>query len=357
MPLPIEPTASTDQEVVEQETVETEVDNEETPPEGAEPEGEDLDLENIGESELQKALEKASQLDTEEEATTETDGDGGEAQETKSDAEGEEQQETPEGDDKSGEEELSPEQKQEKQLNDTKTAFHNARRQVNELTLENEDLNRQLEEAKTGASQFQKLSAEEEEALKYDDTDKYVEYKMAERAHESKVEQAAAQKEQQENERLGRQQWLNIAEFISQAKGIDLSSVENFWSEEQYPDEFREYVNSEEFGKFKKFAADHFGIDENSTRVLTTENLSSAYKLFNFDKSIAEARAEGGDKAVDAIKNAANNGSRLDKTSRDRGSTQHRKASDLAQSDIAPMGEAELDEAIAKMKEEGEWIG
>ena len=269
-----------------------------------------------------------------------------------SDEDGEGSKDKPKGDPETDKEDGEP-QGPEKALKDTQRAFHEKAQEVAKLKRELEAKKLELEKAKLEKDGgFKKLSEDELAELRIDDPDEYIKYRDALKEHEEKVQQLEATAVTSKAEEAGRANLTNAISVFAELNGWDLSKVTDPYDQSQYPPEVAEFFRSADFQKFDKFVTDTFVPNEEG--VYTAETLKNAHFLMNRDTILAERQLDASRKTVDAIKRAANGGSRLDTVPKDKSDTTqglNKPASEYTQQEIEEMGDKQFalyEEALAR---------
>ena len=194
------------------------------------------------------------------------------------------------------------------------------------------DLEKQLEQQrhedrKKDLGSFKQLSEEEQEDLKLQDPDAYVDYKL-------KEERVADKKEKfkQEDQEFSQNQQLNeLNDFIFDKFGFDVKPETAKELDEVLPVAIREKVD-------KKLEA-LFGKD----RVYTAEQINIVYDHVTKDDAIFQAKIAARQDLADSLDGAKFGSSRLDNNRPTNGRTpRQRKPEDVPLNDIHNMGEEEF---------------
>jgi len=306
----------------------------------------EMDVENLSEEELDDALKEAEQ---EEPGTSE--GDKDESADVKDSEElGQEEKEPEQEEENADNEEEAGEEKKDP-LKETQRAFHKGRRELKDAQLKITELEEKIKLLQSGNSEFKELSQEKLEELKYDDTDKYLEYLEKKRQHDADRAETERKQAETSAEIQTQRQMLNTFEFIQESVGIDFSEVKNPLDIESYPpdiaNQIQEYAKSEEFRKLEAFVRENFKPGKDG--VFTAQQLRAANKAVNFDILAAKERAKAANTTVEKIKKAANGTSKLNGSPRDDKATDRKPIESLTQEDIELMGENELNSYLEEV--------
>jgi len=335
------------------------------------------DLEDLGQSELDKALDESeTSEETKKEADTSatedtdtkpeekesddatTQGDPGGEEDKKDSEEGESDnsdETDPEKDSEEEESEESEEDEKKDPLKETQRAFHSAREELKNTQAENETLKSELIriKAEQQLGDFKKLNEQELEELKYDDPDKYIEYREREREFESKQQEIAQTEESTKSETAMKSTYLNMLDAVTQIAGIDLNGVENLFDSKQLPAEFMSFLASEEMQKADAYLTANTKMKDDGT--YSARQIMDAYRIANFDKVMAENRAKAGSSLKSSIEKAANGRSVLDKPGKADGpAAVLPKINKMSMEELDDLGEKEAAAILEKLNKEAD---
>ena len=223
-----------------------------------------------------------------------------------------------------------------------------AERKMHEVAQEKSKLERELEQQrkklyeyeKEKAPKFERLDEEEQNELREEDPEAYVNYKKEEVAYnESLAQKAKATAEATFN---------NIAAFYQSITNKAGEKAENIIESQ----EFREWLKSDEFKNIDRYVTDFMNRQYDGT--YSVKQMMDAHFVVNRDKIIADARVQGRKEAVDDITKAtASDASKLDKIPKESGTKTMKKASELTSDEIDQMGKEELESYEKELKLEG----
>lgn len=244
-----------------------------------------------------------------------------------------------EGEDQGKEGEEGEEVTLQKRFSDTRSALTKTQQENAELKRRLEDLEREQKLQKLDKPGFKKLTAEEQEALKYEDPDAYVQYRLDEKEQKDNEQERHSLQQQTEQARenyVAQQNVSNLLSVAIEATGVDYDPN----SDKEPPQELVDFLQSDTLKKVDQLVVSDFRPDKDG--VFSRDQIKRAYQLVTRDEDIAKAQAKGGINTVESIKKAANGTPALNRAPKGAKANTVKKLEDYTQQEIEQMGESEL---------------
>ena len=288
--------------------------------------------------------EPESKVDPEPEKTPDPDKkpDEKKAEETK---ESDQKVDDPEKKDES--DKLSPDEqisKYEKRLKDTQTeltlsTMSNKKLQDEFDKLDKEKFELLEKQHKLSLESFEKLTDKEAEDLKYDDPDKYIEYRDQERLHNLKETEFQDSKKEVVRQQAFDSQQDEILKFVRTVKGIDTNDEAAL----------TEYLKSEEWKNLDKSMVDeNSSFRANATGVFSAKTMKIALGEMTSEQKEADLISSTRKKTLDSIENAQNGGSKLDQVAQEPNDNKPKTLESLTNQDISNMQPEEVEQWLKK---------
>ena len=229
-------------------------------------------------------------------------------------------------------------------LKDTKAALTRSQQEIAELKKQLRE--NELKSRERSVEGFKKLSESELQDLKVDDPDGYIEYVLAEKAHEQNLSDLDSfKKESEEAEKKASEELLsaqqveattemrnNIVDFISDITG-------------KTSEESLELLSNRDSNEYKLIQEMDQFVVENLTPqkivgdmpVYNARQLKMAYNAIKMDDIVSGARKSAREEVVNAIDNASKGGSHFDRLPSDNSGNKGKTIDQYSQDEINAM--------------------
>lgn len=230
-----------------------------------------------------------------------------------------------------------PEGKTGDPLKDTKAALTREQQRRAELERKLAEMEERLRQLQKPA-EFEELTEEELEELKYDDPDAYVQYMLDKERYEQQKQEYEAQTQQV----IFQRQANELAEF-AQDIGVNINDQAKL----------QEFLNSDDMKTLAQFVTDTMKPDENG--IYTKDRLAAAWKALKFDTEVQRRAQEEKQKAaqqtVEQIQRAQKGGSALDRVGRG-DTTPPKTFNQMTPEEIDQLSEEEVEQYLRELEQE-----
>ena len=226
-----------------------------------------------------------------------------------------------------------------------------AQAELTRVSLDNKNLQERFEKVekekfellekqhKLSLESFEKLTDKEAEDLRYDDPDKYIDYREQERLHNLKETEFQDSKKEVVRQQAFDSQQDEILKFVRTVKGIDTNDEAAL----------TEYLKSEEWKNLDKSMVDeNSSFRANAAGVFSAKTMKIALSDMTSEQKEADLISSTRKKTLDSIENAQNGGSKLDQVAQEPADNKPKTLESLTNQDISLMAPEEVEQWLKK---------